>query len=427
MFQLYSGKGARKGYLAAVDQGVISVSNFLATIILARYVSPTELGVYAVGFIVLRLTIVMQDGIIIQPLNTFGAPMPIERFRRYATSTGIIQVLLALFLAGAAALGGWLLIYTGNDTAGPALFSLWAPILLWQIQEYIRRTLYARDRILTAAVLTTISNSIRIGLLVWLAIQDDLTGISGLYAIAVGAAGALIPGLWLTRRYLSRHFYGLLMTWSHNWRFGRWITGGNIASWISVEFYPILTAGLISFAAAGAYRALQNLVAPIHTLLRAIDTYLTPRAARAYKERGINALTRILKMTYLVSGIPVLGLLLLAVLFPTPLLNLLYGETYLEYSAGIVLMALYYALLYLKWPVQIVLKAARYSQPIFYGNLAAMLSMFTFGIWAINQWGVYGTIAGQAVNAIISAVILVVSWERFKQKSPGASDENETA
>ena len=75
LFKIFSGKGARGGYLAAVDQGVISASNFLATIILARNVSPTELGVYAVGFISLRLTMVIQDGTIIQPLNTFGAPM----------------------------------------------------------------------------------------------------------------------------------------------------------------------------------------------------------------------------------------------------------------------------------------------------------------------------------------------------------------
>jgi len=49
-----------------------------------------------------------------------------------------------------------------------------------------------------------------------------------------------------------------------------------VANWLSVEFYPVLTAGMISFAAAGAYRALQNLVAPIHLLLRAIDTFFTP-------------------------------------------------------------------------------------------------------------------------------------------------------
>jgi hypothetical protein len=45
LIALFSGQGARQGYLSAIDQGVISLSNFLATIILARNVDPTQLGV----------------------------------------------------------------------------------------------------------------------------------------------------------------------------------------------------------------------------------------------------------------------------------------------------------------------------------------------------------------------------------------------
>ena len=52
---LFSGSGARAGYLAAIDQGMISLANFIATLILARNGSPTELGVYGVGFTLLRL------------------------------------------------------------------------------------------------------------------------------------------------------------------------------------------------------------------------------------------------------------------------------------------------------------------------------------------------------------------------------------
>ena len=97
---------------------------------------------------------------------------------------------------------------------------------------------------------------------------------------------------------------------------------------------------------------LQNLVAPIHTLLRAIDTYVTPRAARAYRERGISALTRMLRLTYLVAGIPTLGLLAFGFIFRSELLKLFYGDLYLEYTPGVILMVVFYALLYLQWPLQ---------------------------------------------------------------------------
>ncbi len=458
LVNLFAGQGAREGYVAAIDQGLISLANFMATLILARSSSPTELGVYGVGFTTLRLVRSVQEGVTIQPMNTFGAAMGEADFRSYATHTTAIQVLLALGSAGAAALAGWALTRMGNDTAGPTLFSLWSAFLWWQLQEYLRRVLYTRGRIRAATFNTALANIVRLGLMLWLAGQGALTGTAALHAIALGSLVALLPGVWQTRSYWSFRWrvrkptrqelkklfvlagqwrvwkpalnekWGswrrkcwlslrrLWRTWRRNWAFGRWILGGTIANWISVEFYPVLTAGMISFAAAGAYRALQNLVAPIHLLLRATDTFLTPRAARTYHAHGLPALARILRLTYLILGVPVLGLLTMAVLFPEPLLRLLYGETYLAYSDGVALMALFYALWFAYWPLQTALKATRLSRPIFIANLAAILAMFTAGIWMIQRWGVYGTIAGQALNSLIVATILWGAWTIAKAR-----------
>ena len=411
---LLSGQSARGGYVAAIDQGVISVTNFLATIILARSVSPTDLGIYAVGFTSLRLIRTIQDGLFFQPLNAYGAPLGEARFKRYATSTGILQIGFAVLVAIAVAGLGLLLIETGNDTAGPTVFTLWAPALWWQLQEFLRRVLYARGQVVQATINTIISSLFRLGVLVYWAFQGQLSGVAGIYAIGLGAFIAVLPGLWQTRHYWSRGFSNLRLTFYRNWRFGKWVAGGNALTWLSVEFYPVLTAGLINFAAAGAYRALQNLVAPIHTLMRAIDTYMTPRAARAYREKGKPALNRMLRMTYLVAGIPTLGLLVFGFVFRVELLRLFYGDLYLEYTPGVILMVIFYALLFVQWPFQIMLKAARWSQPIFYASIAASLVMFTAGILLIQGWGVYGTIAGQALNALVTAIILSIAWQRFR-------------
>jgi O-antigen/teichoic acid export membrane protein len=410
LLAVLSGQGARQGYLAAADQSVISTANFLATLVLANNASPTEVGVYSVGFTSLRLVRAVQEGITIQPLNTYGAGMDEGSFRAYATSTSLIQIFIAISAALAAAIGGWILTRLGNDTAGPGLFSLWSAFLWWQLQEYIRRMLYTRGRAREATLNSFLANAIRLGMMVWLAGQGRLDGIGSLHAIALGSLAALIPGLWQTRDYWSLQFENLPQTWRRNWGFGRWIAGGLIANWIAVEFYPVLTAGMISFAAAGAYRVLQNLVAPIHLLLRAVDTFLTPRAARDFQSNGRPALSRALRLTYLLVGLPVSGFLGLAILFPTPLLRLLYGETYLPYSEGMVLMAVFYALMFVYWPPQTAFKAIGASRPIFIANLAAILAMFTAGLWMIRQWGVFGTIGGQALNALIIAVVLWVSW-----------------
>jgi O-antigen/teichoic acid export membrane protein len=417
--KLFGGQAAREGYLAAIDQAVISLSNFLATIILARNANPTQLGVYGVGFIGLRLIRCLQDGLIIQPVNVFGAGLDEHAFKRYVTSSTVIQILLAVVSAAAIALGGWVLTALGNDIAGPTLFALWFATLFTQLQEHIRRILYTRGEVFQAVINTILANGSRLALMVVWANHDQLNGISSLHAIAWGSVGALLPGLLSTRRYWTRQPDNPLETWKKNWDFGRWMLGGTIASWVAVEFYPVLTAGMISFAAVGAYRALQNIVAPIHLLMRAIDTFLTPRAARYFTQGGHRALNRTMGLVYLIAGLPVAGMLVIGLLFPSQILHLLYGDTYLEYSRGILLMALFYALLFVSWPLQTTFKAARLSRPIFIANLVAIASMLTFGIWAIYMWGVYGTILGQALNALILAIILWSAWIVAVKKGKG--------
>lgn len=421
LFALFTGQGARQGYLAAIDQSVISLSNFAATIILARNVDPTQLGVYGVGFVSLRLVRAFQDGLIVQPMNVFGASMAQDDFKRYASSTSLFQIALAILSATSVAVLGWVLIETGNDTAGPTLYILWLPFLWWQFQEYLRRMLYTRGKVLNAVITSVIGNGARIALMVYLANQGRLTGISGLEAIAWGAFAALLPSLWFTRNYWTRQIANLKETWQQNWEFGRWLLGSFLANWAAVEFYPVLTAGLISFAAAGAYRALQNLVAPVHLLLRAIDTFLTPRAAKLYEKNGPQALTRTLRSIYLAISLPVAVLLIIALVFPEQLLSLIYGDTFLEYSNGVILMALFYALMFAYWPLQSIFKAAQLSRPIFIANALAIVSMFTVGIWAILNWGVYGTIIGQGVNALVINLVLWGYWIYLTRRTAKAA------
>jgi len=417
LWALFSGVAAREGYLAATDQAVISISNFLATIILARNVDPTQLGIYGVGFVALRLIRSLQEGVLIQPLNVFGASMNDESFRRYATSTGILQILFASASAILVAGCGWLLTILGNDVAGPTLYALWFAFLGWQLQEYVRRMLYTRGSVLNATANTIIANAARLVLMIIWMFDGKLTGIAGLRAIAWGSIIALIPGLWFTRHYWTANFDNLIKTWQRNWSLGRYVIGSTIGSWVSIEFYPVLTAGMISFAAAGAYRALQNIVAPVHALMRATDTFLTPRAARSYSENGQRALTRIMRHVYVITGIPTIAILGIAVLFPKQLLHLLYGDTYIAYSNGMILMAIFYGLWFAYAPLQAAFKAGRISRPIFIANTAATIAMLTIGLLLIKGWGVYGTIAGQALNALIVNFILWGTWIRMRVKT----------
>ena len=417
-----SRQGARDWLLAAADQGLISLSNFLAGVYLARMLDPTQFGVYAVGFLLLHGIGAVQEGIILQPMSTLGAMLGAPRFGRYLTATGMIQVLQASASALAVAVGGWILTRLGNDTAGPALFGLWFVFLVWQPQEYLRRLFYPARRIQDAVLNTAVASGLRLAALVWYGSRGELTGIAGMHAIAWGALAALPLGVWQARQYWQRTALELRGTWRENWAFGRWVLGGQLAAWVSLEVYPILAAGLISFAAAGAYRAVQTLVAPVHVVIAALDPFLTPRAARAEARLGRDALRRVLRLAFVYLVVPVLAYLLLVTLAAPALLALLFGDKYVVYSPAVGLFALQYGLWFLYFPYQVGLKALQRTRPIFIAHGLAIVAMFTLGIAMIRLLGVYGAVFGQVLNALIALIVIGLAWRRESRTAmPGSA------
>jgi O-antigen/teichoic acid export membrane protein len=308
---------------------------------------------------------------------------------------------------------GWILTSRGNNVLGPTIFVLWLAFFTWQIQEFFRRTFYTRGEVKKALWISGAANVLRLGLMFVFAQFRDISGLTGLWAIGWGSALACLVGLWLARGFFTRHLDNPMVVWVENWRFGSWILGASLADWVVVDLYPILMAGMISFAATGVYQALQNLVAPIHVLLRAMDTFVTPIMAKTYDHHGLSKFKQNLKTVYWVAGLPILGLLVLVLIFTPQLLNLLKGKTYLPFADGIYVMALYYFLLFVNRPLQMAFRAVRKGRQVFLANILAMASMFTIGLWMIHRWGLYGAIGGQALNAFIISLVLWFAWRQF--------------
>lgn len=413
---LINTKLANNGKFAAIDQGIISLANFGASILLTALVSPTELGMYVIGFLAIYFIRAIQNGIIIQPLNTYGAGKDNTSFKAYFSAAAIHQYILSSLTAVGAAILGWGLTRLGNDTLGPTIFALWFSFFTWQSQEFFRRAFYTRGQVHKAVWVSLSTNITRLGVMIVFSRWTQISGLTGLNAIGWGSLIGSLVGIWLARSYFTTAFQNPIHTWQENWRFGRWILGASMADWMVIDLYPIIMAGMISFAATGVYQTLQNLVAPIHVLLRAMDTFVTPILAKAFDKSGLGKVSRSLKLIYLIGGVPVAGLLMVVLIFTPQLLYLLKGETYLPYADGMYLMTLFYGFLFINRPLQMVFRAIRQGKQVFLANILATISMFTAGIWLIKRWDLYGAIAGQALNAIIISVVLLIAWFKLANK-----------
>lgn len=415
-WQVITGQGARGGAVAAADQAVLSLTNFLAALLLGRQVEPTEFGVYAVGYLGLHLARAVQEGLLIQPLSSLAPGMQAQDFRRHVSGAAVLQIAAAAASSAFAVILGAALTRTGNDVAGPTVFSLWFVLLTWQPQEFLRRVFYARGQVYAALANSVLASVVRLVVLAGFLRAGALQGAAGLHAIGWGALAGLAAGLWQTRDIWSVSGVSVRRVWREQWALGRWVMAATVGNWLTLEVYPLLTAGLVSFAAAGAYRALQTIVAPVHAFLRTVDTFFTPRMALRFDRSGRMAVARQVRLLYLVGGIPIaLGLGLVA-FEPERALQLFYGRIYAAYPRELVWMTVFYGLWFAYAPLQIALKAVRRMRPIFVANTAALVLMLTVGVAAIRAWGVLGTLAGQALGALVVGILLAIGWRRWLQE-----------
>lgn len=402
----------RRGIWGLCDQTFISGTNFATTVVLARDLGPGRYGAFAIVYAAIFFASAAQSALVTRPHNVIGTAQQGAGYRRYTTATAASQLafigVLAFIVLGAAAIAR-------GDAAGigPLLLPLLPALVAWQVQEFIRRVLYTEGRLKDAFLNDCVSYGTQAVGIIALGRFGLLTGARALYIIALTSAVAALWGCWQIRRSLdARAIRGALRErWLvENWRFGRWIFGAILVASASSQIYTALIGGLISVAEAGAFRAIITVFGPARILLSAMETSLTPAAARIYNERGQPGLNGFILRVVLLSVPVMVGYSLLVSIFATPLLGTVFGEGYRQYGWLLVLVALTYVLMYLLSPVVIALEGQRLSAPVFHAGLCSGLLGLAVGVVVIHLFGLVGAAVGMIVDVIISNTIL---WWRY--------------
>ncbi|MGH9681482.1 MAG: hypothetical protein ACRD4Y_16160, partial [Candidatus Acidiferrales bacterium] len=97
-----------KGFMAITDQGLISGSNFALSIILARYLSATQYGTYALAYSAFVLFSLIHQALVLEPMSVLGPSTFRKSLKHYLSLLTWIQlgfsivVLMCLATAGIA-------------------------------------------------------------------------------------------------------------------------------------------------------------------------------------------------------------------------------------------------------------------------------------------------------------------------------------
>jgi O-antigen/teichoic acid export membrane protein len=405
---------ASKGCLAILDQGLISGSNFLIGILLARWLAPQAYGAYALAFSVFLFLSGFHDALLLEPMSVFGPASYKDQLPAYTGKllrlnfalTGGLALLLALGVTVSAHSARNLALPSalwGAALAIPCILSFW----LWRRSAYleIRPALALRSAVVYCLLVLSL-----------LFLVQRLGSLSPFAAFLVQALASLAAGVLLHASlrpsFRSRgRDSSMQVVLKQHWNFGRWVVATNFALWLSGNAYYVLIGALLRMEDVAALRALQNFVLPVGQFVSAITLLLLPWASAQFAEQSTAVFKKnILKITLMfvsAAAVYLVGI----ILFGRWLMETLYAGRYVSLAYLLPMAALPMLLGAASQGPGIALAAMQKPSKVFWGYAVAAVIAMVVGVPLTHYRGIVGAMSAMVIS---SCALLVAMFYFYK-------------
>jgi glycosyltransferase involved in cell wall biosynthesis/O-antigen/teichoic acid export membrane protein len=394
---------------AVTDQGLFSASNFLANVLLARWLAPREYGAFFTAFVVILLVHVAHSALFIEPMLVFGAGKYADRWSayfkvllRYELMFNVVCAVIlgavgaALSLAGYGLLG-WSLV--GAACAMPAILASW----------FVRRACYVIDRPQLAAASAAVYVVLTATGLMALNAAGILSSFAAQLLLGAGAVVATVAILaGVLRSKGTPVSIDASAVWTEHWRFGRWSTASGLLSWAQSYLFYLVLPVWGGLEAAGLLRAVTNFVTPVLQSDSALMNLMAPALARAraYPPAFVRTI-RWAQRAFLTEGL--LYWIVLAT-FRHPLVSFLYGTPYTAHADLLIVVG---AIPVIGSRLNIYTVAARaleHPRIFFRATAAAVLISVVVGFPLLALGGITGAVwaivLGTATQLVLMAIYM---------------------
>lgn len=401
---------------ALADQSVVSGSNFIIGILLARFLGPEAFGLFVVLQAVILYVNSFQGALIFQPMMSAVPQMPAEKRQPYLRGVFALQLMLTLSLALLTGIIAWGAdAWFGFDGLSQSIvLSLVAALLSFQLLDWQRRHYFVEENARGTFLIDTIAYGGQTVLITAACLTDQLTVSSAFWIIAVTAFSGFAVGLLDQRLHpLYQQASAVL---SDGWRAGR----DYLIAWqfqlLGAQGVLMIGAGAVGTHAVGGIRATQNIVGPINILFQAMENLLPIAAATRYSQRGLAGLCRFLWRVTLLGSLALLPLLLLLGIFAKPLIQTLYGDDYLSYVALVYWQVAYVVIQFYQRQVFYFLRTVKATGVVLRsGFIMASLSLLIAAI-SVHRWQESGLmLALVASTGVALLYTCAAAWKIARQ------------
>lgn len=330
-----------KGAASILDQGIVSGTSFVTSVVIGRMCSKEQLGYYYLALSVVLFVRGIQEQLVSAPYSVYCHRRKGDDLASYTASAFAHQIVLSAF-AVICLLGMVGVLSTGVGPTGltPTVWVLLGagPFLL--LREHIRQLLFAQFRMISAIAVDATVAAFQLGTLMVLG-QLGVLSIPIIYAV-MGAACAIATVAWFfgTRPRLRFERVRFFADWCHNWSFAKWALATQLVGCAASYVMPWILMLAHDEAATGAFAASCSLVGLANMFVLGLANYLTPKAAGGFAEGGVNELGRILRKTAALFAVPIGVFCLLTMVAGDQLAVFVYGEEYADIGIVIAVLSL---------------------------------------------------------------------------------------
>ncbi|HEV8523048.1 MAG TPA: hypothetical protein VGQ71_01005 [Terriglobales bacterium] len=404
--------GARGG-LAIAEYGLISGSNFVLGILLARWMSAQQFGAYALAFSLFLLLSFAYQSLLLEPMSVFGGSRYRDCVWAYFLKVLCIAIAISLLIClvfGVASGATWVL--GSSELAGALLgLSVAAPCIC--LSWLVRRVFYLRLTPGPAAAGALLYFVIITGGVVLLHRHALLSPATAFLLMAAAALlSSVLLLLWLLRVLPRTPGPSLRETWQRHWQYGRWSLGTAFLRWLPNYIYFPLLATFFGMAPAGELRALTNFTAPVDQTATALTMLLLPYAAGLRVDRTPGAASNLARRITLlfVAGAALYWLVIIP--FAGSIFHAAYDGNYLAVVYLMPLVALESVIWSAGCGPAIVLRSMESPASVFAARCVGAAVCLLIGIPATRLLGVRGAVLGMLSSSLVSVLVTALLLRR---------------
>jgi O-antigen/teichoic acid export membrane protein len=403
-----------KGGLSLLDQGLYSGANFVLSIVLARWLLPSQYGVFSIAFAIYLFAYQIHNAILVETMSVLGPASNHHRLANYIREQIRLHFVLSI-PAGLAVIALGLVIMVFDGILGRAILFMGMVLPFMLLPLLMRRVFYIFQKPYFALLGSGVYAVSMFGSLWAVTIFTDLS-VDSAFPI-LGLAG-LVSGTFLIQQVPARGSYLLPVgsVWSSNWEYGKWLVFSSVLIALAGQAQTFVVGGLLGLSDTGAFRALQNFVQPIILFFTAVCAFFLPSLSYDFGTGNISGLKR--KGKYLLIMFIVVSVFyeLFLFLYGPAVESLVYRGKFSHYDFLIPVWGLVPIAGALTYVYYFLLQSIQRPRAILWGSMIWAAANVIGSILFTIQWGLAGAIVSVVTGYLLSGIAFgVLYWHYISE------------